>query len=64
MVARITIDSSVIIAALLEHETKHKECKRLFEKVKNEIGLSGLEFEKSPGIFDQPKIRLNEAFEK
>lgn len=35
MVERITIDSSVIIAALLEKEVKHKECKALFEKVKN-----------------------------
>lgn len=35
MVARITIDSSVIIAALLEKEAKHKECKALLEKVKN-----------------------------
>jgi len=35
MVERITIDSSVIIAALLKQEKKHEECKRLFEKVKN-----------------------------
>jgi predicted nucleic acid-binding protein len=35
MVARITIDSSVIVAALHENEVKHKECKSLFEKVKN-----------------------------
>lgn len=35
MVARITIDSSVIVAALHEKEVKHKECKSLFEKVKN-----------------------------
>lgn len=35
MVARITIDSSVIVAALLEKEAKHNECKALFEKVKN-----------------------------
>lgn len=35
MVNRITIDSSVIVAALLEKEKKHKECKSLLEKVKN-----------------------------
>ena len=35
MVEEITIDSSVLIAALREQEPKHKECKRLLEKVKN-----------------------------
>ncbi len=35
MVERITIDSSVIIAALREQEPKHKECKSLLQKVKN-----------------------------
>ncbi len=35
MVERITIDSSVIVAALLEKEKKHQECKSLLEKVKN-----------------------------
>ncbi len=34
MVERITIDSSVIVAALREKEAKHRECKRILEKVK------------------------------
>ncbi len=35
MVERITIDSSVIVAALREKEAKHRECKRILEKVKS-----------------------------
>jgi len=35
MVERITIDSSVIVAALLDREKKHNECRNLLEKVKN-----------------------------
>ncbi len=35
MVARITIDSSVVVAALLDIEKKHNECRNLLEKVKN-----------------------------
>ncbi len=35
MVKQITIDSSVIIAALLDKEKKHNECWNLLEKVKN-----------------------------
>jgi len=35
MVAYLTLDSSVIVAALREHEEKHEVCKRLLERVKN-----------------------------
>lgn len=35
MVIILTLDSSVIIAALREQEEKHKECFRLLEKIKN-----------------------------
>ncbi len=35
MVIYITLDSSVIVAALREQEEKHEECKRLLEKVKD-----------------------------
>jgi predicted nucleic acid-binding protein len=31
----VTLDSSVIVAALREQEEKHEECKRLLEKVKD-----------------------------
>jgi len=35
MVAYLTLDSSVIVAALREQEEKHEVCKRLLERVKN-----------------------------
>ncbi|MEA1868646.1 MAG: type II toxin-antitoxin system VapC family toxin [Euryarchaeota archaeon] len=35
MVTYLTIDSSVIVAALREQEEKHEICKRLLERVKN-----------------------------
>lgn len=35
MVKQITIDSSVIVASLLDREKKHNECRNLLEKVKN-----------------------------
>jgi len=35
MVKQITIDSSVIVASLLDKEKKHNECRNLLEKVKN-----------------------------
>jgi predicted nucleic acid-binding protein len=35
MVTILTLDSSVIIAALREQEEKHKECLGLIEKIKN-----------------------------
>ena len=35
MVAYLTLDSSVIVAALREHEEKHEVCKCLLERVKN-----------------------------
>ena len=35
MVAYLTLDSSVIVAALREQEEKHEICKRLLERVKN-----------------------------
>ncbi|MDP3104237.1 MAG: type II toxin-antitoxin system VapC family toxin [Candidatus Methanoperedens sp.] len=35
MVKQITIDSSVIVAALLDKEKYHNECRNLLEKVKN-----------------------------
>jgi len=35
MVIYVTLDSSVIVAALREQEEKHEECKRLLEKVKD-----------------------------
>lgn len=35
MVKQITIDSCIIVAALLDTEKKHIECRNLFEKVKN-----------------------------
>ena len=34
MVIYVTLDSSVIVAALREQEEKHEECKRLLKKVK------------------------------
>lgn len=39
MVNRITIDSSVIVAALLEKEKKHKECKSLLERCESSLAL-------------------------
>ena len=35
MVTKITLDSSVIVAALVEKDKKHKKCKVIIEKVKN-----------------------------
>ena len=35
MVTYLTLDSSVIVAALREQEEKHEICKRLLERVKN-----------------------------
>ena len=35
MVIYVTLDSSVIVAALREQEKKHEECKRVLEKVKD-----------------------------
>ena len=35
MVAYLTLDSSVIIAALRRQEERHSECRSLLEKVKN-----------------------------
>ena len=35
MVSYLTLDSSVIVAALREQEEKHEVCKRLLERVKN-----------------------------
>ena len=49
MVIYVTLDSSIIVAALREQEEKHEECKRLLGKVKDgsfiakEIGVRGMD---------------------
>ena len=71
MVKQITIDSSIIVAALLDKEKYHNECRNLLEKVKNgahqaadiakEIGVRGMDaiVIQTAKEFDIPLVSLD-----